>query len=128
VDDVGELCPQPELHALAGRYALLVEREAEDREVVEEAEIAATQVLGVRDGVGHGFQYAAARAVPFPRTGDSSRVAPMGALIGLGVFVACLAAGAALLGTGHIIIGIVVLLLSIPGAIVAWMKWADRGF
>jgi hypothetical protein len=52
----------------------------------------------------------------------------MGALIGLGVFVACAAAAAALLGTGHLVIGIVVLIGSIPGAVVAWVKWADRGF
>ena len=52
----------------------------------------------------------------------------MGALIALGVFLVCAAAGGALLGTGHLIIGIVVLIASVPAAVVAWMKWADRGF
>ena len=50
----------------------------------------------------------------------------MGLLIGLGVMIACLVAGAILLGLGHLVIGIVVLLTSFPGAIVAWMKWNDR--
>lgn len=50
----------------------------------------------------------------------------MGFLIGLAVFVACLVAGGILLGGGHLVIGIVVLLASIPVAIVAWMKWVDR--
>ena len=50
----------------------------------------------------------------------------MGLLIGLGVMIACLVAGAILLGLGHLVIGIVVLLTSLPGAIVAWMKWNDR--
>ncbi len=49
----------------------------------------------------------------------------MGALIGLGVFFACVVAGTVLLSLGHILIGIVVLLCSIPGAIVGWMKWSD---
>ena len=52
----------------------------------------------------------------------------MGALIGLGVFVACMVAGAILLGLGHILIGIVVLLASVPGAIVGWVKWNDRNY
>ena len=38
----------------------------------------------------------------------------MGALIGLAVFVACLVAGGILLGTGHVVIGFVVLLCSLP--------------
>jgi hypothetical protein len=52
----------------------------------------------------------------------------MGALIGLLVLIACLVAGGILLGTGHIVIGFVVLLCGFPGAIVAWMKWNDRGY
>jgi predicted permease len=40
--------------------------------------------------------------------------------------IACLVAGAILLGLGHLVIGIVVLLTGLPGAIVAWMKWNDR--
>ena len=52
----------------------------------------------------------------------------MGALIGLGVLIACVVAGAVLLGLGHIVIGIVVLLGGFPGAIVAWMKWNDRRY
>ena len=53
---------------------------------------------------------------------------PMGALIGLAVFVACLVAGGILLGTGHVVIGFVVLLCSLPGAIVGWIKWNDRSY
>jgi hypothetical protein len=52
----------------------------------------------------------------------------MGALLGLGVFIVCLVAGGILLGTGHLIIGIVVMLASLPAAIVAWMKWSDRQY
>ena len=52
----------------------------------------------------------------------------MGALLGLGVLVACLVAGGILLGLGHVVIGIVVLLCGFPGAIVAWMKWNDRRY
>ena len=50
----------------------------------------------------------------------------MGALIGFGVFVACLSVGGTLLGTGHTFAGIIVTCLCIPGAIVAWIKWNDR--
>ena len=52
----------------------------------------------------------------------------MGALLGLVVFVACLVAGGILLGNGHLVIGFVVLLCSLPGAIVAWIKWSDRQY
>jgi hypothetical protein len=52
----------------------------------------------------------------------------MGLLLGLAVFVACLIAGGVLLGTGHVVIGFVVLLCSLPGAIVAWIKWNDRSY
>jgi predicted permease len=52
----------------------------------------------------------------------------MGLLIGLGAFLACLAAGAILLGLGHVIIGFAVLLASVPCAIVAWIKWNDRSY
>ena len=52
----------------------------------------------------------------------------MGVLLGLGVLIVCLVAGGILLGTGHLIIGIVVLLSGLPGAIVAWMKWNDRQY
>jgi hypothetical protein len=52
----------------------------------------------------------------------------VGALIGLGVFVACLVAGAILIGLGHLVIGIVVLFCSLPGPIVAWIKWNDRRY
>ena len=50
----------------------------------------------------------------------------MGFLLGVVVFVACLVAGGTLLGMGHLVIGIAVLLASLPAAIVAWMKWSDR--
>jgi len=50
----------------------------------------------------------------------------MGFLIGLAVFVACLVAGGILVGKGHVVIGIAVLLACIPASIVAWMKWSDR--
>lgn len=52
----------------------------------------------------------------------------MGFLFGLGVLVACLVAGGILFGTGHLVIGIAVLLAGLPGAIVAWMKWNDRKY
>ena len=52
----------------------------------------------------------------------------MGALLGLLVFIACLVAGGILLGLGHIVIGFVVMLASLPGAIVAWIKWNDRRY
>ncbi|HEY7691897.1 MAG TPA: hypothetical protein VH816_06100 [Gaiellaceae bacterium] len=52
----------------------------------------------------------------------------MGVLVGLGVFVACLVVGGILLGLGHLVVGIVVLLLSLPGAIVAWIRWNDRSY
>jgi hypothetical protein len=52
----------------------------------------------------------------------------MGVLLGLGVFVACLVAGGILIGADHQIIGFVVLLCSLPGAIVAWIKWSDRSY
>jgi hypothetical protein len=50
----------------------------------------------------------------------------VGALIGIAVLIACLVVGAILLGLGHLVIGIGVLLAGLPGAIVAWMKWNDR--
>jgi predicted permease len=52
----------------------------------------------------------------------------VGLLVGLGAFVACLVAGGILLGVGHPIIGMVVLLASVPCAIVAWMRWNDRSY
>jgi hypothetical protein len=52
----------------------------------------------------------------------------MGALLGLAVFIGCLVAGGILLGLGHGVIGFVVLLCSLPGAIVAWVKWNDRSY
>ena len=52
----------------------------------------------------------------------------MGILIGFGVFVACLVAGGILLGLGHLVIGFVVMFASLPGAIVAWIKWNDRRY
>jgi hypothetical protein len=52
----------------------------------------------------------------------------MGVLLGLAVFVACLVAGGILLGAGHLVIGFVVMFCSLPGAIVAWIKWNDRSY
>jgi hypothetical protein len=52
----------------------------------------------------------------------------MGALLGLAVFVGCVVAGGILFGTGHLVIGFVLVLCSLPGAIVAWMKWNDRSY
>jgi hypothetical protein len=49
-------------------------------------------------------------------------------LVGLGAFIACLVAGGILLGLGHWAIGIAVMLASLPGAIVAWIKWNDRSY
>jgi hypothetical protein len=49
-------------------------------------------------------------------------------LLGLGVLIVCVVAGGILLGLGHSVIGIVVLLARLPGAIVAWMKWNDRRY
>jgi hypothetical protein len=50
------------------------------------------------------------------------------ALVAIGVFIACLIAGAILMGLGHWVIGFAVLLASLPGAIVAWIKWNDRSY
>jgi len=50
----------------------------------------------------------------------------MGVLLGLGAVVACLAAGGIVLGTGHIVIGIAVMLAAMPAGVVAWIKWNDR--
>jgi hypothetical protein len=52
----------------------------------------------------------------------------MAFLVGLGVFVACLVAGGILMGLGLWAIGIVVVLASLPDAIVAWIKWNDRTY
>jgi hypothetical protein len=48
--------------------------------------------------------------------------------MGVLVFVGCLAAGGALMGTGHWVIGLALMLASVPGAIVAWIKWSDRRY
>jgi len=52
----------------------------------------------------------------------------MGLILALLVFVGCLIAGGLLVGLGHGVIGFVVLLCSLPGAIVAWIKWSDRSY
>jgi hypothetical protein len=52
----------------------------------------------------------------------------MGLFLGILVFIACLVAGGLLVGLGHGVIGFVVLLCSMPGAIVAWIKWNDRSY
>jgi hypothetical protein len=52
----------------------------------------------------------------------------VGVLVALGVFIACLVAGGIVLGLGHWLIGLVLLLASLPGAIVAWIKWNDRSY
>ena len=52
----------------------------------------------------------------------------MAFLVGLGVFVACLVAGWDPDGSRPWAIGIVVVLASLPGAIVAWIKWNDRTY
>jgi uncharacterized membrane protein YccC len=62
------------------------------------------------------------------RSNDRVVSRPVGFLVGLGVFVGCLIAGGILLGNGHWLIGFVVLLASVPAAIVAWIKWNDRSY
>jgi hypothetical protein len=47
-------------------------------------------------------------------------------LVAVGVFLACIIAGGILMGTGHIVIGILVFLGSLPAAIAGWIKWSDR--
>ena len=53
--------------------------------------------------------------------------APAGARPWL-VVAAMALAGGTLIGLGHGVIGFVVLLCSLPGAIVAWVKWNDRSY
>lgn len=51
----------------------------------------------------------------------------MGFLIALGVFVAAIVVGVVFFVTGHTVLGIVLLLASVPFALAGWVKWADRG-
>jgi len=52
----------------------------------------------------------------------------LAALIGFLAFVGCLLVGGILIGVGHWVIGMCVMLASVPAAIAAWMKWNDRRY
>lgn len=47
-------------------------------------------------------------------------------VIAVGVFLACIVAGAILMATGHLVIGILVFLGSLPAALAGGLKWSDR--
>ena len=51
----------------------------------------------------------------------------MGVLVALGVFVAAVILGVIFFVTGHIVLGIVCMLGSLPFALASWVKWSDRG-
>ena len=51
----------------------------------------------------------------------------MAVLVALGVFVAAIVLGIVFFSTGHVVLGIIALLGSLPFALAAWIKWADRG-
>jgi hypothetical protein len=51
----------------------------------------------------------------------------MAFLVALGVFIAVIVVGVVLFVTGHVVLGCVALLASLPFALASWVKWADRG-
>jgi hypothetical protein len=51
----------------------------------------------------------------------------MAFLVALGVFVAVVVVGVILFATGHVVLGFVAVLASLPFALASWMKWGDRG-
>ena len=51
----------------------------------------------------------------------------MGFLVALGAFIAAIIAGVVFFVTGHDVLGIVLLLMSLPFALATWVKWSDRG-
>jgi hypothetical protein len=51
----------------------------------------------------------------------------MGFLVALAVFAAVILVGVILFVTGHVVLGCIALLLSLPFALASWVKWADRG-
>jgi hypothetical protein len=51
----------------------------------------------------------------------------MGFLVALGVFVAAVILGVVFFATGHTVLGMVVLLGSVPFALAGWVKRSDRG-
>lgn len=51
----------------------------------------------------------------------------MAFLVALAVFVAAIVVGVVLFVADHPVLGFVVLLASLPFALAAWVKWADRG-
>jgi hypothetical protein len=51
----------------------------------------------------------------------------MGFLVALGAFAAAVVVGVIFFVTGHEVLGIVALLMSLPFALATWVKWSDRG-
>jgi hypothetical protein len=51
----------------------------------------------------------------------------MGFLVALGVFAAAIVLGIVFFSTGHVVLGIIAMLGSLPFALAPWLKWADRG-
>jgi hypothetical protein len=51
----------------------------------------------------------------------------MGFLVALGVFAAAIVLGIVFFSTGHVVLGIIARLGSLPFALASWLKWADRG-
>ncbi|HWO81953.1 hypothetical protein [Gaiella sp.] len=51
----------------------------------------------------------------------------MGFLVALGVFAAAIVLGIVFFSTGHVVLGIIAMLGSLPFALASWLKWADRG-
>ena len=50
----------------------------------------------------------------------------MGFLVALGVFAAAIVLGIVFFSTGHVVLGIIAMLGSLPFALASWLKWADR--
>jgi hypothetical protein len=51
----------------------------------------------------------------------------MGFLEALGEFAAAIVLGIVFFSTGHVVLGIIAMLGSLPFALASWLKWADRG-